>query len=44
MKNGSGDYITKIVTKSLPQAFKIDPKSPNMGVKIAENRQKREEK
>jgi hypothetical protein len=44
MKNGSVDYITKIVTKNLPQAFKIDPKSPNLGVKIAKNRQKCEEK
>ena len=44
MKNGSVDYITKFVTKSLPQAPKIDPKSPNLGVKIAKNRQKCEEK
>ena len=44
MKNGNVDHITKIVTKSLPQALKIDPKSPILGGKIAKNCQKCEEK
>ena len=44
MKKGSFDSISKIVTQSLPQAPKIDPKSPNLGAKIAEKRQKCGEK
>ena len=38
-KNESFDSISKIVTKRLPQAPKIDPKSPILGAKIAKNRQ-----
>ena len=39
MKKWSFDSISKIVTKSFPQAPKIDPKSPILGAKIAKNRQ-----
>ena len=39
MKKWSFDSISKIVTKRLPQAPKIDPKSPILGAKIAKNRQ-----
>ena len=36
--------MSKIITKSLAQAPKIDPKSPILGAKIAKNRQKCGEK
>ena len=44
MKKRSCDSISKIITKNLPQAPKIDPKSPILGGQIAKNRQKCGEK
>ena len=44
MKNASIDCITKFVTKNLPQAPKIVPKTSNLAAKIAKHRQKCREK